>query len=316
MQHIPTKDQNSIPMPTAWPGYTNMHSEISIPRTSTSQLSRPWSHPPSYSKQPGDMELSDWASSSNSLEWSSPSHAEARSVISTPPPFRATTHLQIQSQGKALHSLPTPTSPTPLPVFTLTPDGRLDRLIYLSVRPKRSSGSCFLARGDDEQETPLTATTYRFGPGRPPAVRLGNPDDPGGPQEEFEVRSLGLFTRSQSMRTSLGTFEWRYAGSGARAVESADNVLVLERGASTGHLGGTGESCTRVAQLVRNRAFRTPGTCRATAGNGGRLMLDLSGFDEKERERVQVLVVTTAIVMLKKEVDRRRRDGPYSLWWL
>ena len=44
---------------------------------------------------------------------------------------------------------------------------------------------------------------------------------------------------------------------------------------------------TRVAQFVRNETFRSPGSSAATAGNGGRLMMDLGEFNEKERERIK-----------------------------
>jgi len=68
-----------------------------------------------------------------------------------------------------------------------------------------------------------------------------------------------------------------------------------------------------VAQLVRNAAYRSPGSSRSSAGNGGRLMLDPKLFDDKLRERVEWLVVTTAVTMLKREVDRRRAQQAATL---
>ncbi len=63
-----------------------------------------------------------------------------------------------------------------------------------------------------------------------------------------------------------------------------------------------------MAQLVRNADLRSPGSSASSAGNGGRLLVDLSlwAAEETERAKHEVLVVTTALCMLKKEVDRRR----------
>ncbi|KAI3327882.1 hypothetical protein HD806DRAFT_338631 [Xylariaceae sp. AK1471] len=263
--------------------------------------------------------------------------------------FTPTNQLQIQTPGKACLSLPTPQRPDPIPIFTLTLSGDLDRPLYLSIRPQTRSGSCFLTHGDDETETPLTTTTYRFGPGRPPVVVLGGHspsksiDGKGGNEgegeESFEITGRNIFSRAICFDVgSLGSFGWRYANSKERASAGADSLLVCEvflpltnpnpdtNSSSAPHhqhrysLGaklGLGNkeqdsskkkkpSAHRIAQLVRNETFRSPGSSRSSAGNGGRLMLDLRVFDEKIRERVQWLVVTTAVSMLKREVDRRR----------
>ncbi|RYO86557.1 hypothetical protein DL766_003448 [Monosporascus sp. MC13-8B] len=219
------------------------------------------------------------------------------------------------------------------------------RPLYISLPPGRGSWSGsvrHLVRGDGyyaeaEKETPgpapLATTTYRFGPGRPPTVLLGHPADPER-VEAVEVASRSVVSRAVELRTSFGVFAWRYAGSkerkacvlgvgpdgGAAAAAAPDSLLVFEHlvDDGDGDGDGSGSSCKkrtaqarranarRVAQLVRNSEFRSPGTSVRTAGNGGRLMLDLGGFDEKLRERVQWLVVATALVMLKKEVDRRK----------
>lgn len=162
----------------------------------------------------------------------------------------------------------------------------------------------------------------------------------------FEIQGRSLFSRAVRFAVpGLGSFGWRYAGSKERAGTGADSLLVCEvflpgtptdsdsqeyRDVETslsssatpkrpseqarrdGYRSkkGSGEASAatphRIAQLVRNSTFRSPGTTRSTAGNGGRLQLDLRIFDEKVRERVEWLVVTTAITMLKREVDRRR----------
>ncbi|RYP40188.1 hypothetical protein DL767_001903 [Monosporascus sp. MG133] len=217
------------------------------------------------------------------------------------------------------------------------------RPLYISLKPTKSPGSGsvrYLVRGDEydakaekgtPDPTPLATTTYRFGPGRPPTVLLGHPADPER-AESIEVASRSLVSRAVELRTSFGVFAWRYARSKEReacvlgvgpdggAAAAPDSLLVFEQliDEGDGDENGSGNggkkraaharraNVRRVAQLVRNAEFRSPGTSARTAGNGGRLMLDLGGFDEKHRERVQWLVVATALVMLKHEVDRRR----------
>lgn len=60
----------------------------------------------------------------------------------------------------------------------------------------------------------------------------------------------------------------------------------------------------RVAELVRNDEARTPGTSATDAGNDGELKID-STFCERIGLRVDVVVVS-CLMMLKKEIDRRR----------
>ncbi|KAI0874839.1 hypothetical protein GGS24DRAFT_326404 [Hypoxylon argillaceum] len=315
-----------------------------------------------------DIELANLSLSRSSPSYS-PTTTAGPSSSSTPTLFTPTRHLQIQTPGKPLLSFPTPQRPDPIPIFTLTPSGRLDRPLYLSLRPDARSGSCLLARADDAAQTPLSTTTYRFGPGRPPVVvllgdpSLGDEEGEGGEREQqgrgFEILGAGLFSRAVRFAVpGLGSLGWRYAGAGERASAGADSLLVCEvfppiamdptpdsnsgpsrqqqhnsktsigarlglRRPSGGDQDGENGSSTNggsrredkesgggaprcVAQLVRNETLRTPGTARSSAGNGGRLMMDLSVFDEKARERAEWLIVTTAIIMLKREVDRRR----------
>ncbi|KAI0860315.1 hypothetical protein F4860DRAFT_226597 [Xylaria cubensis] len=282
-----------------------------------------------------DIELASLSPSTSTSSHASPPPAAtgpSPSSSSSPSTFTPTKQLQIQTPGKNLISLPTPQRPDPIPIFTLDSQGHLERPLYLSVRPDARSGSCFLTHGDDESQTQLSTTTYRFGPGRPPIVVLGDPaQDPAieKGKEGFEILDRNLFSRAVRFKVpGLGAFGWRYANSKERASVGADSLLVCEAylpetatsqqhhktsiGARLGLKNDDGEGKKkegiphRIAQLVRNEMYRTPGTTRSSAGNGGRLMLDLSVIDEKRRERVEWLVVTTAVTMLKREVDRRR----------
>ncbi|KAI1428841.1 hypothetical protein F5Y12DRAFT_636638 [Xylaria sp. FL1777] len=286
-----------------------------------------------------DIELADLSpsTSTSSLHASTTAAGSSSSSSSSStanPIFTPTKQLQIQTQGKDLIAFPTPTRPGPIPIFTLTPTGHLDRPLYLSVRPQYRSGSCFLTYGDDETQTPLTTTTYRFGygPGRRPVITLGDPTQNPAMEDNnnnnnnnnataFELVGRSLFSRATHFRVpGLASFGWRYANASERAAAAAggaDSLLVCEVFGDDGFDAGYGKdakkkekakvkAARRVAQLVRNETFRSPGSSRSSAGNGGRLMLDLAPFEEKLRERVEWLVVTTAVAMLKREVDRRR----------
>ncbi|KAL1884332.1 hypothetical protein VTK73DRAFT_26 [Phialemonium thermophilum] len=279
------------------------------------------------------------------------------SVLDGPPPYtRPTTfspsmQLQIQTAGKPWLSSPLPPRAEAIPIFDVLPDGSLaSHPRYVSVRPIRGKGSCYLIPGNDagaeyggERRTTVSTTAYRFGPGKPPYVRLYLPGAAGeaelealeyegdheneedvistlaeGPTwDAFAVQGCGMLTRARRFRTRLGTFEWRYGTRAERKAAvpgGANSLLVLDRIARVARKGAHDpeESRTPVAWFVRSKELRTPGTRSSTAGNGGRLMLDLSlwdpgnGGEKADREMMVVLTVTTLLVMLKREVDRRR----------
>ena len=258
------------------------------------------------------------ASSTSSLpqyETVAPDHSSAAG-------FRPTLSYQIENNGQPIIALPLPPRPYPTPIHAVTPTGEIADKVYESVRPARNSGNSILYHISASAETPVCATTYRFGPGRPPQIRLLGPATPshGSSDEEFEVVGRGRTTRAVSVRTHLGTFQWRYANKAERKAAGADSLLVLERvttvartgssGSSSSSSGKTEEQRRRVAQLVRSDEYRTAGTGRSTAGNGGRLMMDLREWAEAdgkgEARQMEVFAVASCIVMLKKEVDRRR----------
>jgi len=256
--------------------------------------------------------------------------------------FVHTLQLQIQTPGKDWVSLPTPLRPDPIPIYAVnaaTGDVETDDPAYRSIRHSRSSGNCFLAAGSDPAQRPLSTTTYRWGPNRPAKVCLYDPlatgerafgrssasphaegsdagaasaldEDEGASWDVFQLVPKGLLTRAVTLKTKLGHFEWRYASRDERKAAGVSSLLVLDRVTRVFTSSGKEEEVhSPLAQLVRNDELRTPGSGPSTAGNGGRLLLDTRQWEEgakTERTMFEVLVVTTAVSMLKKEVDRRR----------
>jgi hypothetical protein len=363
--------------------------------TMTTFLSRPSSGPAPPGYSPHEVELARLDSTSPSVLSAPPPYDEGPPSASS---FSPTVHFQIESTGKPWLSLPFAPHPEPIPIFNLHPDDSSFATAsqttpqFTSIRPERCSGSCYLTTispSSSSSSSPvpvLATTTYRFGPNRPPIIRLftphaaplsrttlqtllfskdPNPNPPNDPTtawDTFPLTPLGLLTRATTFRTRLGTFEWRYASRrerhalSAQALDGADvhSLLVLERvvrvatarnlppsnnphhcSPTTGAAvvdGGTRKRGskdelirTRVAQFIRGPAYRTPGSGASTAGNGGRLVLDLGlweggrfgddgdgggGGGEEEskvdREMAVVMAVATCLVMLKREVDRRR----------
>ncbi|KAJ4375994.1 hypothetical protein N0V83_001274 [Neocucurbitaria cava] len=204
------------------------------------------------------------------------------------PTFTPVKSLHINAKGTPVLCLPVP--PAELITAIHNPDGSL---AYTSTRAKRSSGSCVLT---DAEGTALIGTEYFFGPGKDPKlIRLDDVPEGTTAADSQEIKTASNWT-SRNHRFLLPdghTFAWSYKkekGFGANGFKGTALVLTL------------GEK--RVALLIRNDETRTPGSKSCSAGNGGELVLGSDvggevGIDED-------LVVATVLLMLKKEVDRRR----------
>ncbi|KAM4059973.1 hypothetical protein HRG_002409 [Hirsutella rhossiliensis] len=272
--------------------------------------------PPQY--EAADYELSRLhltaSTSSESLPKYEPVSQPGAPSTSSFSPSSATgleaTHVfQVETHGHPLFALPISPRPDPILVYSVLPTGEIGPEVYQSLREKRNSGSCTLVRAGDggQGQMPVCNTAYRFGPYRPPKIRLlGDVAH----DQDFEVHDKACHTRAQVIRTHLGTFRWRYASRAECKAIGASSLLVLDLITTVAAAGGAkqGERRRAVAQLVRNETLRTQGTGGTTAGNGGRLLVDLRNWvDSKgEAQQMEVLVIASCITMLKKEVDRRR----------
>jgi hypothetical protein len=185
-------------------------------------------------------------------------------------------------------------------------------VVYISTRAKKGSGNAVLSNAEGKE---LVASEYQFGPGKNPKLRLLGKEG----IESEEISAKGKWTsRTQDFTFAEGQtlFTWRYV----REVDPASGdkkkkrtFLVMEVAMPTtevvpevkGKNKETKDSgVRRVAQLIRNDESRTPGTKSCSAGNGGELVIDeaaLEGTSVGEET-----VVATCLMMLKKEIDRRR----------
>lgn len=187
---------------------------------------------------------------------------------------------------------------------------------YISIRLKKNSNSCALVRVPDQAT--LISTIYRFGPWRHPRIRILTPDSKVSVEdaikndnvrgELIEVKSHSMVSRAQVFDTSLGKFQWRYGTSEEQAACNADSLLIMERIDRVSLPGGgQSKSGARIAQLIRNDQFRTPGTKKYSGGNGGRLFIDLRMWNEDKHtspQCVEAFAVASCILMLKREADR------------
>ncbi|KAH8587695.1 hypothetical protein B0O99DRAFT_641099 [Bisporella sp. PMI_857] len=198
--------------------------------------------------------------------------------------------LQVQAVGKSPISFPRPPTELEIPIFD---DSGYPK--YLSIRPQTRSGTCHLVLGEDESATSIARTTYRFGPVHCPVIKIGKDDDLCA--DVFEIRSESIMSRTMLFTTRRwGTYRWRYVGKKERNM-GVDNLLILER-------EGGPKDWNMIARLKRGESTRTPGTKKRDAGNGGRLEMFLGGI--LESEELEIIIVVTCLVMLKKEIDRLR----------
>jgi hypothetical protein len=203
-------------------------------------------------------------------------------------PFQPSRILTVNARGIAPFRLPGPSRQTE--IFIYDADGGE---AYVSTRDKRWSGNAVLShpkRGD------LIRTEYFFGPNRDPILHLLQATN------LPSVTVTGKWTSRAARFEMPGgkCFEWKYAKE-KRPDGQKMNLIVLR---AIGQQDDSKEQDIRIAQLVRGADARTPGTSRCTAGNGGELQIDeaaLRSFDLDE-----ALVVAICLMMLKKEIDRRR----------
>jgi hypothetical protein len=194
--------------------------------------------------------------------------------------FHPGTTLQIQQAGIGVWRFPLPCSE--LVTEVLHEDGSI---AYTSTRARKSSGSAVLSHfkmGD------LMSTTYTWGPRRPPVLKYLQGQDGA---DTVQVTNKCM-SRTTSFTTPDGrAYDWCYACMKDENGKKVNLIALRER-----------ENNKILAQLIRGVHTRTEGTSTCTAGNGGQLVLDQDAASYLE----EATIVATCLMMLKKEIDRRR----------
>jgi hypothetical protein len=122
--------------------------------------------------------------------------------------------------------------------------------------------------------------------------------------ETVKIKRRALMTRACIFVYRGWEWEWRYGRSDEGAKMNGHTLLVLERIKE-----GGGEKAA-VAKLVRNHGADEEGGTKPTdAGRGGKLELSIAD----EGQKVEILVIMSCLVMLKKEIDRRRNAHPVPI---
>lgn len=241
--------------------------------------------------------------------------------------FQPGRQLRIDARGIGMLRLPVPSFELEIPIYDAV-DGSL---AYMSTRSRVSSGNAILShpqRGD------LVQTTYFFGPSRDPEVKVlqsqsqshSHAADEKLKEEERPDVDTGVMTIPLATKwTSRGisftipgghgkdsdsdrTLEWSYAKSKNPTTGEKVNLIVLRlRPGSKDEDGKKSKNKNKdegkiLAELVRSKDTRTPGSKRCSAGNGGVLVIDR----DADQYLDESLIVATCLVMLKREIDRRR----------
>ncbi|KAF2685957.1 hypothetical protein K458DRAFT_417135 [Lentithecium fluviatile CBS 122367] len=204
------------------------------------------------------------------------------------PPFQPVKSLHINTKGIPILSIPFQN--IDLEINITNDDGTK---AYTSTRQRWNSPNSLLK---DTLGRQRVATSYFFGPGRDPRLRILGTGD-----ERAEIRSVSRWTsRTHVFVLPDGRrFEWRYrrekgcAGCTGEEDKRGSRALVLSLEGKT------------LAMLIRNEETRTTlRSAKWSAGSGGELVLGPEvGVEGGLAEDV---VVASCLLMLKREVDRRR----------
>jgi hypothetical protein len=114
------------------------------------------------------------------------------------------------------------------------------------------------------------------------------------------------FTIPGRSKHSDSTLEWSYAQQKNSTTGGRFNFIVLRYIGNTGNgdrdkKKHTDNSSKILAQLIRSKDTRYPGSLRCASGNGGMLVIDR----DADRYIGEYLIVATCMVMLQREIDRR-----------
>lgn len=221
--------------------------------------------------------------------------------------FRPGRSLHIDARGigpfRMPIPIPVPDSQTEIPIFDHTNE---NRLAYVSRRSKLHSGDAILSDALTGKE--LVATKYFFGPGKDPILHVSpvqTCEKDASTVSDYKIQLSSKWTsRTMSFtmpawhKNSESQYQWAYGSRRDPDTERKISLITLHQQPENNE-----DSSGRIiAEFVWSTATRSAGSSRATAGNGGLLVIDRDAGEYLDEE----VVVATCLVMLKRETDRRR----------
>lgn len=209
----------------------------------------------------------------------------------------ASTYLTINAQGKHWNDFSTRGKQLEIPIFDASNHRK-----YSNIRPDPKSSSCilYLEENNSSHRKKVSETTYKWGPGRHPVIKFYSSTSPSeNKTEDFTVSSKFLSRTTVFPSARFGKFTWVYASrnpNGSITGKGAGDICLVQHADAQGREVEERE----VARLVRNKETR-PEATNWSEGTGGRL--ELSPRVVEGGTDMEVFVITTLLLMLKKELD-------------
>jgi hypothetical protein len=230
------------------------------------------------------------------------SRTSSQSALSThsttPLSTNTSKSLYIHAHGIPVLRIPGPSADVSIPITTSSSPS--SNLIYKAIRPHRWASSFSLHNADDQVVAKVDGDRFSNFPLRTIVIQLLNGKGEG--KEEANMKRKALMTRSCVFEFRGEEYEWRYGRVEEGAKMNGHTLLVCEKRRQNW-------AKERVAQLVRDENVDWEmGIKKTEAGRGGRL-----DFVRGNGGEAEVLVVMSCLVMLKKEIDRRRNAHPVPI---
>lgn len=267
--------------------------------------------PPTYSAISGRRNSTKSMHTQENSSLNSDSASEVTTFVSTDKDFQTTFQpgrsLHIDARGigpfRMPIPIPVPDSQLEIPIFDQAND---NRMAYISRRSKLHSGDAILSDALTGKE--LVMTKYFFGPGKDPILHVSpdkswEKDMPKTPDYKIQLSSKWTsrtmsFTMPACFKNRESQYQWAYGSRRDPDTGRKVSLITLYQQLEN----DTKPNGRIIAEFARSTATRSAGSSRATAGNGGLLVIDRDVGEYLDED----VVIATCLVMLKRETDRRR----------
>ncbi|RFU27669.1 hypothetical protein B7463_g8674, partial [Scytalidium lignicola] len=217
------------------------------------------------------------------------SHTSSASFTSTASTLFSNDFQPARSFTIHAHGIPVIRIPGPSPEIEIPITESDGKPKYKSIRSHRWSSSFVLNDAQGQNVATVDGDRFSNFPLRTIGIELNGK----GSDDKVKMKRKALMTRACVFEYGGDEWAWRYGKRNEGAKMNGHTLLVLEKNKIS--------ESVRVAQLVRDKETDAQGdTTKYRAGRGGRLDIsrELNGT-------MEVLIVTSCLIMLKKEIDRR-----------